>query len=233
VENLPSEPVNPAGIDLGLKSLITTSDGIQIEPPKFLRKSERKLKKAQKQLSKKKKGSGKRIKAKRKVAKIHRKIDRQRDDFTHKTSTDLVKNHDLIVFENLNIKVMVKNHHLAKSISDAGWNKIVLYTTYKAESAGKMVMLVDPIQTLQGYSRRGTIKKDLKLSDRVYHCDVCSLTIDRGLNAAVNIKRRGIERLEENETKHVERGTPEFTPVETGSIPEKANPVVETGSLLR
>ncbi len=110
------EFMNPTGIDLGLSALITVSDGTQIEPPRFLRKSERKLKKAQRNLSRKKNGSGKRTKAKKRVTIIHRKIERQRDDFSHKLSRNLVKNHDLITFEDLNIKNMVKNHHLAKSI---------------------------------------------------------------------------------------------------------------------
>ena len=96
-----------------------------------------------------------------------------------------------------------------------------------------MVMLIDPKQTSQECSQCGNIKNDLKLSDRIYHCNVCGLTIDRDLNAAINVLRRGMQSLEENEeneTEHVGRGTPEFTPVEIGSIPERANPVVETGS---
>ncbi|MHB8358631.1 MAG: RNA-guided endonuclease InsQ/TnpB family protein [Thermoplasmataceae archaeon] len=229
-----TEPMRPIGTDLGLKSIITTSDDIHIEPPKYLRRMEKKLKNAQRQLSKKKKGSVKWNKARKKVAKINRKIERQRDDFSHKTSNNLVRDHDLIVFEDLNITGMVKNHHLAKSITDAGWNKIIQYTAYRAESAGKMVILVDPKQTSQECSQCGNIKKDLKLSDRIYHCNVCGLTIDRDLNAAINVLRRGMQSLEENEekeTEHVGRGTPEFTPVEIGSIPERANPVVETGSL--
>ena len=102
-----TEPMRPIGTDLGLKSIITTSDDIHIEPPKYLRRMEKKLKKAQRQLSKKKKGSVKWNKARKKVAKINRKIERQRDDFSHKTSNNLVRDHDLIVFEDLNITGMV------------------------------------------------------------------------------------------------------------------------------
>ena len=91
-----------------------------------------------------------------------------------------------------------------------------------------MVILVDPRQTSQECSQCGNIKKDLKLSDRIYQCNACGLTIDRDLNAAINIERRGMEKMKE--LINVGRGTPEFTPVEIGSIPEGANPVVETGS---
>ena len=216
---------NPIGIDLGLKALITTSDGMQMEPPHFLMKSEKKLKKAQRNLSRKQKGSGKRRKAKTRVAKIHRKTARQRDDFSHKLSRNLVENHDLIALEGLNIAGMVKNRHLAKSIGDASWNRIIQYTMYKAESAGAVVVLVDPRHTSQKCSKCGSIKDDLKLSDRIYHCDICEHTMDRDLNAAINIRNMGLIK--------VGRGTPEFTPVEIGALPVMATPVIETGSPLR
>ncbi|MHB1709770.1 MAG: RNA-guided endonuclease InsQ/TnpB family protein [Thermoplasmataceae archaeon] len=217
--------INPIGIDLGLESLMTTSDDTHLEPPKYLRKSERRLKRAQKQLSRKRKGSGKRKKAANRFAKIHRKIERQRDDFAHKLSGNLAENHDLIAFEDLNIAGMVKNHHLAKSINDAGWNKIVQYTMYKAESAGATAVLVDPRHTSQKCSGCGNIKHDLDLSDRIYHCNICDLTMDRDLNASINVRNAGLIK--------VGRDTPEYTPVEIGSLPARASPIVETGSLLR
>ena len=210
------------GIDLGLKSFMTMSDGTYIESPRFLRGSEKQLKKAQKSLSRKKKGSENRVKAKKRVAKVHRNIQRQRDDFSHKISRKLVENHDLIVFEDLNIAGMVKNHHLAKSIEDASWNRIIQYTGYKAESAGAMVVLVDPMYTSRKCSVCGSIKHDLELSDRIYHCDACGLTIDRDLNAAINIHKLGLIK--------VGRDTPEVTPVEIGALPAMATPVEEAGS---
>ena len=216
------QPVKPVGIDMGLKSIITTSDGIQIDPPRFLGKSEKKLEKAQRNLSRKKNGSGKRRKAKTRVAKIHRKIERQRNDFAHKLSKYLVENHDLIVFESLNINGMIRNHHLAKSIAGASWGRIVQYTMYKAESAGTVVILVDPMHTSRKCSKCGNIKHDLKLSDRIYHCEVCGLTLDRDLNAAINIRNMGLIKIG--------RGTPEFTPVEIGALPAMVTPVAETGS---
>jgi len=218
------EFINPTGIDLGLKALITISNGEQIGPPRFLRKSEKKLKKAQRSLSRKMKGSGKRRKTKTRVAKIHRKIERQRDDFTHKISRQLVTEHDLIALEDLNIAGMIKGHHMAKSIVDASWNRIIRYTTYKAESAGAVVVPVDPMNTSRRCSRCGSIRKDLKLSDRIYHCNPCGLTIDRDMNAAMNIRDIGLAKIG--------RGTPEFTPVEIGALPAMATPVHETGSPL-
>ncbi len=215
----------PIGIDLGLKALITTSDGVQVDPPKLLRESEKKLKRAQRNLSRKKKGSGKRESAKKRVAKVHRKIQRQRDDFIHKISSSLVENHDLIVFEDLNIAGMVKNHHLAKSIMDAAWTELVQFTAYRAESAGKVVVLVNPRGTSKTCSRCDWVKENLKLSDRMFRCDRCGLEIDRDLNAAINIRNRGIAK--------VGRGTPEVTPVEIGALPERATPVAEAGSPLR
>ena len=220
-----NEEFHATGIDLGLKSLITTSEGMHIDPPHFLGKSEKRLTKTQRNLSIKKKGSKNWLKTKRRVAKVHRKIARQRDDFSHKISKLLVSEHNMIVFENLNTAGMVKNHHLAKSIGDASWDKIVQYATYKAESAGAVVVLVDPRHTSRECSRCGNIKHDLELSDRVYHCDVCGLVMDRDLNAAINIRNCGIAK--------VGRGTPEFTPVEIGALPERATPVAEAGSPLR
>ncbi|MDO9517131.1 MAG: transposase, partial [Methanosarcinaceae archaeon] len=137
------------GIDVGLKSLITLSNGEQIESPKFLRQSENKLAKQQSNLSRKKKGSNNRDKQRVKIAKLHRKIRNQRQDFAHKVSRKLVNTYDLIVFEKLQIQNMIKNHRLAKSISDAGWNQLIQFTKYKAGHAGKVVELVDPRNTTQ------------------------------------------------------------------------------------
>jgi len=189
------------GIDLGLKSLITLSDSKQIESPQFLRKSENKLAKQQRNLSRKKKGSNNRNKQRIEVAKIHRYIRNQRHDLTHKISIKLVKAYDLIVFEKLQIQNMVKNHRLAKSISDAGWNQLIQFTKYKAEHAGKVVELVDPKNTTQNCSSCGT-KVPKSLSVRTHKCLYCGLELDRDVNAAINILER------------VGQDMPEFTPVE-------------------
>lgn len=178
------------GIDVGLEKFATLSDGTIIENPRYLRKSEAKLKREQRKLSRNKKGSNSRKKQKIKLAKIHRKIKNQRNDFLHKESNKLVNNYDTIVFEDLRIKNMVKNHKLAKSISDASWSKFIEYTTYKAESAGKQVILVNPRNTSQICSGCGVIVKK-SLSVRVHKCPYCGLVLDRDINAAINILRAG------------------------------------------
>ena len=179
------------GVDVGLKSLVTLSNGEQVVPPQFLRQSEEKLVKAQRSLSGKKKGSKNRNKQRNKVAKIHRHIRNQRQDFNHKLSRKLVDSYDTIVFEKLQIRNMVKNHHLAKSISDASWNQLIQFTSYKAEWAGRIVELVNPRNTSKICSMCGHIR-DMPLSQRTYNCSNCDNVIDRDHNAAINIKHRGI-----------------------------------------
>lgn len=178
------------GIDVGLEKFAALSDGTMVENPRYLRKSEAKLKREQRKLSRKTKGSNSRKKQRTKVAKIHRKIKNQRNDFLHKESRKLVENYDVIVFEDLRIKNMVKNHRLAKSISDASWSKFIEYTTYKAESAGRKVIFVNPRNTSQTCSGCGVIVKK-SLSVRVHKCPHCGLVLDRDVNAAINILRAG------------------------------------------
>jgi len=123
---------------------------------------------------------------------VHERITNKRGDFVQKVSSDLVKTYDLIVFEDLNIKGMVKNHCLAKHITDAAWNKLIAATSYKAEWAGKRVEMVNPSNTSQICSGCGQIVlKDL--SERVHKCPFCGLTLDRDHNAAINILRLGLQ----------------------------------------
>ena len=191
----PEPPLEPTGqsvgVDVGLKSLVTLSNGEQVEPPQYLRQSEEKLIKAQRQLSRKKKGSNNRNKQRIKVARIHRTIRNQRKDFTHKVSRTLVNTYDTIVFEKLQIQNMVKNHHLAKSISDAGWGQLIEFTKFKAEYAGRVVKQVDPRKTSMECCKCGSIQK-MPLSQRTYNCPECGNVMDRDHNAAINIKQRGI-----------------------------------------
>lgn len=194
------------GIDVGLKSLLTMSDGSQIEPPKFLRVSEEKLAKEQRKLSKKKLKSKNRNKQRIVVARVHRRVRNQRKDFAHKTARWLVDHYDLIAFEKLQIKNMIQNHCLAKSISDAGWGQLQTYTAYKAEWAGKHSEFVIANGTSQECCICGN-KEQLTLADRTFRCSNCGNVKDRDHNAAINIEKRSI-------------GTDctEFTPVEIEPI---------------
>ncbi|MFZ3168103.1 MAG: transposase [Candidatus Methanoperedens sp.] len=187
---LPVDIKTKTGIDVGLSSLITMSNGEQIEPPKFLRKSEKKLTREQIHLSKKKLRSKNRNKQRIKVAKVHRRIRNQRKDFNQKLSTDLVKKYNHIVFEDLQIKNMMKNHHLAKSISDAGWSQLIILTKSKAEYAGKIVELVNPYGTSQTCICGCKVPK--KLSMRTHKCSGCGLIAGRDHVSANVIENRSI-----------------------------------------
>src|SRR4030066_1660075 len=186
-EPVPVEIKTKTGIDVGLISLITLSNGEQIEPPKFLRESEDKLTHEQKRLSRKKKGSEKRNKQRIIVSKVHRKIRNKRKDFAHKTSRMLVDNYDLIKFEDLQIKNMVQNHHLAKSISDAGWYQLMNLTEYKAAYAGKLVEFVYPAGTSQTCICGYPVPKDLSV--RIHRCSSCGLVMGRDQVSAILIDR--------------------------------------------
>jgi len=177
------------GIDLGVKHLAITSEGEFYEHPQFLRESERELRQKQRAVSRKKKGSHRRKKAIRELANLHSHITNQRKDYAHKVSRKLVNQYGLIAFENLNVQGMVKNHHLAKSIADASWHQLVQYTTYKAEEAGRRVVLVDPKNTSQLCSNCGVIVPK-PLSERVHRCGQCGYVQDRDVNAAQNILKR-------------------------------------------
>ncbi len=177
------------GVDVGLESLITLSNGEHVEPPKFYRKSEESLVCEQKRLSRKKLGSKNRGKQRLKVAKVHRKIRNQRKDSSHKTSKWLVKTFDYIVFEDLQIRNMVQNEHLAKSILDAGWGQIIRFTAYKAEYAGKTIELVDPHYTSQTCLCGHHVPKKLKV--RIHVCPQCGLILNRDHVSAILIERKG------------------------------------------
>ena len=123
------------------------------------------------------------------MARVHRKIKNQRKDFAHKTSRMLVNTYDLIAFENLNIRGMVHNHHLAKSISDAGWYQLQNFTAYKAEDTGKLVEFCIANGTSQECNICGNIEH-LTLADRVFHCSRCGNIEDRDVNASINVLNR-------------------------------------------
>jgi len=178
------------GIDVGLTSLITFSNGEQIKPPKYLRASEKRLAREQIHLSKKKLRSKNRNNQRIIVAKIHRKIRNQRKDFNHKTSRNLVNTYDHIVFEDLQIRNMMHNHHLAKSISDASWSQLINLTKSKAEYAGKVVELVNAKGTSQTCICGHPVLKDLSV--RIHNCPKCGLMLSRDHVSAMLIENRSI-----------------------------------------
>jgi len=192
IEDVPAiEAKTAIGVDVGLKSLITTSTGEAIEYPRYYVQAEKKLAATQRSLSRKKKGSANRRKAKVKVAKISNRIQNLRDEFLHQVSRKLVDSADIIVFENLNINGMLKNHHLAKHIQDHAWGKLIQFTKSKAAKAGKVVELVDARYTSQKCSQCG-IMVPKTLAERTHACPNCGLEIDRDLNASLNIRTLGL-----------------------------------------
>jgi putative transposase len=180
---------NIIGVDVGLKSLLALNNGKTIDNPRWLRNSDKKLAKVQRRKDRKVKGSNNLYKQNRKVGRLHRKIRNQRKDFHHKISRKLVDTYDLIVYENLKITNMVKNSHLAKSISDAGWGQLMCFTEYKAEEAGTLVEYVSAYNTTQMCSRCGKIVPKT-LATRIHKCPYCGLVLTRDHNSAITILNR-------------------------------------------
>jgi len=181
------------GVDVGLSSFITMSTGEKIDNPRFFTE-ERALAKAQRRLSKCANDTPERRKALKAVHRVHERIANKRSDFAHQLSKTLVDRFGVIAFEDLNIKNMLQNHRLSKSISDAAWRMLVTTTQNKAVEAGSVVVLVDPRNTSQMCSRCG-LKVPKSLSDRVHECPQCGLVMDRDENAAINILRLGLQSL--------------------------------------
>jgi len=194
------------GIDVGLKYFSSDSSGVQFENPKYLNKSLKQLKRRQRRLSKTVKGSFNRKKQRKLVARKYEQVQNQRSDFLQKLSRYYVNSYDLIAIEELDIKGMARNNHLARYISDASWNRFKQLLSYKAESAGKTMVCVNPGGTSQEYNH--------------------GEGVDRDYNASLNILQRGVEKLG--------LGWSEFTPADIGPLQElqfvPASLVVETGS---
>ena len=182
------------GVDLGLKNLLVTSDGEIFENNRYTRRYEHKLVTAQRLLSRKKKGSRGYENQRLKVARLHEKISNCRADYLHKCSISLVRKYDVICIEDLNVKGMMKNHCLAKSISDASWGTFIALLTYKAEWNDKTVVKIGRFESSsQTCSVCGHINKQTKdLSVRDWECPSCHARHDRDINAAINILRVGV-----------------------------------------
>ena len=186
------------GIDLGIKEFATTSDNEIINNPKFYRKYEEKLIKTQRKLSKRKKGSNNRNKQRLKVNKWHKKIANCRMDFLQKLSTKLIRDYDIICMEDLNSSGMIKNHKLAKSISDASFFEFNRELEYKARWNYKLISRIDRFypssQICSHCGHKSNQTKDLAV--RTYICEDCGLEIDRDYNASINILNEGLRILE-------------------------------------
>lgn len=180
------------GVDLGVKTLATLSDGTVIENPRYLKKSEGKLKRAQQALGRKVKGSNRRAKARAKVARLHARVANQRLDALHKLTTRLAEKYSDISIEDLHVAGMVKNNHLAKSIMDAAFGEFRRQLEYKTARTGARLHVVDRwYRSSKTCSGCGSVKAKLSLSERTYRCDGCGLVLDRDLNAAINIMVAG------------------------------------------
>ena len=182
--------IDVVGIDVGLNAFCTDTEGEQIANPKYYRQAQGDLRRRQRKVARRKKGSHRRKKAVQELARAHRRVKNLRLDFLHKTANHYIQKFKTICVEKLNIRNMVKNRHLSKSISDAGWGTFVELLLCKAVEAGRVVLQVDPKGTSQNCSSCGErVKKTLAV--RVHSCPHCGLELDRDENAARNIAARG------------------------------------------
>ena len=203
-------PENPVGVDLGLSHLAVLSTGEVVEPPKFLRRAEKRLKWLDREVARKVRGSHNREKAKVRLARVHAKVRDQRRDFAHKLTTGWVWGHDLMAFEDMSITPHMPGA-FPKSTADAGWGLLRQFAEYKERNRSGRYVEVPTKNTTQACSGCGRLHDPpLTLKDRTYDCP-CGLRIDRDLNAAKNVVARALA--------IVGRGTPECTPVEIGPPP--------------
>ncbi len=191
------------GLDVGLNHLLTDSEGQQVENPRFLRRDEKALKKVQRRVSRKQKGSANRAKARNRLGRKHLKIQRRRKDFVVKTARCVVQSSDLIALEDLKVRNMVRNHHLAKSISDAAWSQFREWLEYFGKVFGVPVIAVAPHYTSQKCSSCGVIVRKT-LSTRTHKCNSCGHVQDRDHNAAINILKKALQQLSKNTGGHSE-----------------------------
>jgi len=195
IEVEPQEAKEEAvGIDVGLENFATLSNGEQIENPRFFKHAEKALAKAQRKLAKLEKGTPERRKQGKVVAKVHDRISNQRKDFCHKESRKIVDRYQYICVEDLDIKKMIKQSYLAKSITDASWNQFLQFLTYKAVDAGRKVGLVNPAYTSQDCHQCG-YREAKELKERLHCCSQCGYRASRDLNAAQNILALGLDGL--------------------------------------
>jgi putative transposase len=190
-ERLPENP-DVVGIDVGLKTFATLSDGQEIANPRFFRTEEKALAKVQRKHSKLAKGTPERHTHRKAVARVHERIAWKRENFTHQESRKIVNTYGLIAVEDLTVNRMIQNHCLAKSIADASWSAFFSQVSSKAEEAGRHLVKVNPAYTSQTCSQCGHRQK-MPLSERIFDCPCCHAHLDRDLNAAKNILGLGLQ----------------------------------------
>jgi len=201
------EPTNRMlGIDVGLTHFYTDSEGSKVENPRFLRKAEKALKRVQKRVSRRTKGSRNRLKAIKQLGRTHLLVSRRRKDFAVKTARALIQSADLVAIEDLKVRNMVKNQHLAKSISDASWTLFRQWLEYFGKVFDVPVIAVAPHYTSQNCSNCGAVVKK-SLSTRTHKCPHCGYLDDRDTNAAINILMKALQGLAQ-----LPRGTRKVTP---------------------
>ncbi len=188
---MPVAGESAVGVDMGIKAFATLSDGIQIQKPKHIAQSEKKLVKAQRRLSRKKKGSHNRMKQRVRVARIQEHIANQRKDFLNRVSDVLTRAYDTIAVEDLSLKDMMNgNHRRAKAVADAGWYSFKMMLKTKASQRGKNFTEIGRYEpSTKMCSSCGHVKSQMKLTERRFVCDECGYTNDRDVNAAINIRR--------------------------------------------
>ena len=218
------------GIDLGVKTLATLSDGTVIANPHYLQADEQRLRRAQKVLSRKEIGSKRRAKVRERAARIHARIANRRNDTLHKLTTMLAETYLVISIEDLNVAGMVKNHYLAKAVSDASFAELRRQLEYKTARTGARLHVVDRwYPSSKMCSRCGRVKAKLFLAERTYRCDGCGLVMDRDLNAAINIMVAGSA----PETINAHRGTVSRggQPGRATQVPVKCEPSKRSGAV--
>lgn len=193
IEPTQPKPIkNAIGVDMGIENFLAFSTGEMIENPRHFKQSAKKIKELQRSLSRKEKGSHNREKARIQLAKAWRKVRNRRMDYAHKVSTKLASTYDTLVFEELRINNMVKNHNLSSAIMDAAWGQLRRFSAHKVERRGGRVILVNPSGTSQKCSGCGVVvQKDLSV--RTHECPSCKLVLHRDYNAALNILKLGLE----------------------------------------
>jgi putative transposase len=209
---------NTVGLDMGLNHFYTDSNGEQVENPRFYRRAEQSMKRSQRLVSRKVKGSSNRRKARVKLSRIHLKISRQRKDYAIKLARCVIQSNDLVVYEDLRVKNMARNHCLAKSISDAGWYQFRVWLEYFGKVFGRATVAVNPAYTSQECSSCGVIVKKSR-STRTHVCQ-CGCVLDRDENAAINILNKGLSTVGHTgrSALDVENASGENTSIDVGVI---------------